>query len=373
MKRVLVQAGHLPPLQPGITGLGTNGERELVTKIRDQLVALLLRDGRFEAIPMPGRIPEGIQCDAALFLHADGVTNPAAHGCSFGFDEHFPVNKHLADLIFEEFSRLPGHPTRRQDNGTRDEHHYYGFRLVDTPGPETLVEHGFLTNPTERQWLLGHIKELAHAEYVALCRHFGLPPSSSLIPNGGGSGVQTEPPVAVAGGAVGPASAFIAPRRAARTQLERFVLGRGPTVGDEAVREIVGLYDTTCTAVGLDPLLLVAQMVLETGGLTSFWSQPPRRNLAGIGVTGEPGVGKKFPDWPRAVRAHVGRLLRYAVGEGVETTAQKPLIAEALQVRRLPKGLWGVAPAVGNLGRGVWAVDAFYAKKIIRLANEARP
>jgi hypothetical protein len=371
MKRVLVQAGHLPPLQPGVKGLGTNGERELVTQIRDQLVTLLLSDGRFEAIAMPGRIPTGIQCDAALFLHADGVTDQTAHGCSFGFDERFPVNRHLADLIFEEFAKLPGHPTRRRDNGTADEHHYYGFRLVDTPGPETLVEHGFLTNPTERQWLLGHIEELAHAEYVALCRHFGLAPSGSLSHNGGT--VHTEPPVATAEGAIGPASAFIAPRRATRAQLERFVLDRGPTVGEVAAREIVGLYDTTCSAVGLDPLLLVVQMVLETGGLTSFWSQPPRRNLAGIGVTGEPGVGKTFPDWPRAVRAHVGRLLRYAVAEGMETAAQKPVIEEALQVRRLPKALWGVAPAVGNLGRGVWAVDAFYAKKIIRLANEARP
>ena len=164
-----------------------------------------------------------------------------------------------------------------------------------------------------------------------------------------------------------------APRRASRAQLETFVLGRGPTVGDEAASEIVKLYDKTCTAVSVDPLLLVAQMVLETGGLTSFWSQPPRRNLAGIGVTGEAGVGKKFPDWPRAVRAHVGRTLRYAVREGAETNAQRPLIEEALQVRRLPKQLWGVAPAVGNLGRGVWAADPFYASKIIRLANEARP
>jgi N-acetylmuramoyl-L-alanine amidase/Mannosyl-glycoprotein endo-beta-N-acetylglucosaminidase len=369
MPRVLVQAGHLQPLQPGIKGLGTNGERELVTKIRDQLVALLLRDGRFEAIPMPGRIPEGIRCDAALFLHADGAEDPSAHGCSFGFNEHFPVNKHLADLIFTEFSKIPGHPTRRRDNGTADEHHYYGFRRVDTPGPETLVEHGFLTNPTERQWLQGHIKELAHAEYVALCRHFGLAPSSSA----GGGGTVAHPQPNGAGGAVGPASTFIAPRRASRAQLETFVLGRGPTVGDEAASEIVRLYDKTCTAVSVDPLLLVAQMVLETGGLTSFWSQPPRRNLAGIGVTGEAGVGKKFPDWPRAVRAHVGRMLRYAVREGAETNAQRPLIEEALQVRRLPKQLWGVAPAVGNLGSGVWAADPFYAKKIIRLANEARP
>ena len=30
----------------------------------------------------------------------------------------------------------------------------------------------------------------------------------------------------------------------------------------------------------LVPLLVVSQMVLETGNLTSFWSQPPRRNPA---------------------------------------------------------------------------------------------
>jgi hypothetical protein len=361
MRRVLVQAGHLPPLQPGhTTETGTPGERELVTQIRDELVALLRHDGRFEAIPMPGAIPRGTTCDAALFLHADGVDhNPTAHGCSFGFDDRFPVNKRLADLVFEEFSKLPGHPTRRQDNGTEDAHRYYGFRLVDTPGPETLVEHGFLTNPTERQWLLSHIKELAHAEYVAVCRHFELTPIGGTPTTGDGS--ET----------VGTSSAFLAPRRATLARLEAFVLARRPTVGDDAAREIVGLYDSICPGVGLDPLLLVAQMVHETGGLTSFWSQPPRRNLAGIGVTGAPGVGLKFEDWPHAVRAHVGRLLRYAIREGGENDAQKRLIADALAVRPLPKELWGIAPAVGNLGNGVWGQDPGYAAKVIRLANQA--
>jgi hypothetical protein len=111
-------------------------------------------------------------------------------------------------------------------------------------------------------------------------------------------------------------------------------------------------------------------MVLETGGLTSFFSQPPRRNLAGIGVTGAAGEGKTFPDWPHAVRAHVGRLLRYAVREGAETDAQKPLIVEALDVRPLPKDFWGAAPTAGDLGNGNWATDPAYASKIIRIANE---
>ena len=37
-----------------------------------------------------------------------------------------------------------GEGAAADDNGTKDENHYYGFRLVDTPGPEALIEHGFL-------------------------------------------------------------------------------------------------------------------------------------------------------------------------------------------------------------------------------------
>src|SRR6185295_16676911 len=139
---------------------GATGEMQLVRRIRDTLIDLLRRDGRFEALPMPGRIPWGTKCDAALFLHADAA-EPAARGCSFGFDERYPVNKRLADLIWEQFQRIPGHPDRRADNGTGDEHHYYGFGLVDTPGPEALVEHGFITNADEREWLESHVDSLA--------------------------------------------------------------------------------------------------------------------------------------------------------------------------------------------------------------------
>jgi hypothetical protein len=83
---------------------------------------------------------------------------------------------------------------------------------------------------------------------------------------------------------------------------------------------IAWLYWDTCTVVGVDPLIAVAQMVHETVNLTSWWSQRPRRNPAGIGVTGQvkPGhmtgvpEGVSFPGWSWAVRAHVGRLLMYA-------------------------------------------------------------
>jgi hypothetical protein len=129
---------------------------------------------------------------------------------------------------------------------------------------------------------------------------------------------------------------------------------------------------TTATSVGLDPLLVVSQMVLETGNLTSFWSQVPRRNPAGIGVTGEEGKGNTFSSWDKACRAHVGRLLAYALPEGAESSAQKTLIKEALKVRDLPADRRGRAPTLAGLA-GSWAMDPKYAGKIVRIANEIRP
>lgn len=174
MKTVLVQAGHVSPREPGFeSGTGTAGEQELVRAIRDRLVMLLKHDGRFKPLPMPGKIPHGTKCDAALFLHADGSANHAASGYSFGYPS-YPANVTLARLIDAEFQKLPGHPPHHRDNYTADLRGYYGFSRVDTSGPEVLVEHGFLTNPHERAWLKSHVNELAQAEYRALLNYFGM-------------------------------------------------------------------------------------------------------------------------------------------------------------------------------------------------------
>jgi flagellum-specific peptidoglycan hydrolase FlgJ len=168
-------------------------------------------------------------------------------------------------------------------------------------------------------------------------------------------------------------SELLAEPRATRGELEAFMLARdhgGYT--DANVRGIVKRYVTTATSVGLDPLLVVAQMVLETGNLTSFWSQVPRRNPAGIGVTGEEGKGNTFTSWDKACRAHVGRLLAYALPEGAENAAQRRLIKEALKVRDLPSDRRGRAPSLAGLA-GSWAMDPEYAGKIVRVANQIRP
>ncbi|HET9223423.1 MAG TPA: hypothetical protein VFO07_13010 [Roseiflexaceae bacterium] len=96
----------------------------------------------------------------------------------------------------------------------------------------------------------------------------------------------------------------------------------------------------------------MSQLIHETGNLTSWWSQRPRRNPAGIGVNGQQGVGLSFPTWKDdAIPAHIGRLLAYAITDGQATPRQRGLIAMALHWRPLPAKARGSAPALKALGR----------------------
>ncbi len=174
------------------------------------------------------------------------------------------------------------------------------------------------------------------------------------------------------GGPVTVQSGLLASPRAGLKTLERYMLARQHgSYSDDEVREILGKYGAACKTAGLDPLLVVSQMVLETGNLMSFWSQPPRRNPAGIGVTGKAGVGLSFSNWGKAVNAHVGRLLAYALPKDDGTDGQRKLIDEALKVRPLPDARRGAAPRLKGLA-GSWAADPKYAEKIKGIANEIR-
>jgi hypothetical protein len=110
MKRILVQAGHQVPREPGFeTQTGAPGEAELVTDIQHALVRLLEQDANFHPVPMPGRIPGGTKVDAGVFLHADGAANTAARGYSLGFPT-FEVNRRLAHMIADEIREAPRPP-----------------------------------------------------------------------------------------------------------------------------------------------------------------------------------------------------------------------------------------------------------------------
>lgn len=177
MKTILLQAGHVSPRQ--LPGVGTAGEQELVHEVQHKLLDLLDGDDRIEGLHYHGDLrnaPKEKGLDLALFLHGDGSVNSSVSGYSFGFPagRYASINKPFADKIAAEFERI-GHPgSRRNDNYTVGLARYYGYRYTPADGAEVLVEHGFLTNPSERNWLFAHTSELALAEYRAIQWELGL-------------------------------------------------------------------------------------------------------------------------------------------------------------------------------------------------------
>jgi hypothetical protein len=165
------------------------------------------------------------------------------------------------------------------------------------------------------------------------------------------------------------------------------------------ISTIVGAYQSIGGAAGLDWFLALAQLAHETGSMTSWWSRRPRRNPAGIGVTGAmldglpdgtpgppPGPawawddtikkwreGVSFATWvDDAVPAHLGRLLAYALRDDQADPVQQALIARALAYRTLPESYRGIAPTIIGLN-GRWAVPGTeYGQRIMALAERMR-
>ena len=176
---------------------------------------------------------------------------------------------------------------------------------------------------------------------------------------------------------------------------------------------IASQYWLQSVAVGLDPWLVAAQCLHETARLTSWWCARPRRNPAGIGVTGQTRIGTardsmpptwaydeaerlwrhglSFSAWvTHSIPAHLGRLLAYALDDraiapfphGHEPTLyhdQRRAIATALQYRPLPDHVRGSAPTLKQLGAAHnptgqgWAdPGADYGARLAVIANQLR-
>ncbi|MEI8165316.1 MAG: N-acetylmuramoyl-L-alanine amidase [Chloroflexales bacterium] len=133
---------------------------------------------------------------------------------------------------------------------------------------------------------------------------------------------------------------------------------------------IIPGYADVCRQSGVRFDVAVAQMAHETGALSSFWSQRPQRNPAGIGVTGQQQAteppdrtgwaynpdrgqweaGLSFPSWDVAIPAHVYRLLGYAATDATLSPTQRAGIAGATRGRPLPSAARGSAPQIVHLG-----------------------
>jgi hypothetical protein len=184
-------------------------------------------------------------------------------------------------------------------------------------------------------------------------------------------------------------------------------LAAGSPYAKEANRpildEIVPTYIRVCRTAGGDVFVALAQLLHETGNLTSALSQRrdkdgrSLRNPAGIGVTGEialaaaPGfvwdadrsqyrrcVG--FASWvSEAIPAHVGRLVAWCLAPAARTPAQAALVQQALGFRPLAVELQGSAPilyqlgaARNPLGQGWASPGDRYGEGLAAIAEELR-
>lgn len=159
------------------------------------------------------------------------------------------------------------------------------------------------------------------------------------------------------------------------------------------IEVIVKTYQRLGDEAGIDWFLALAQLCHETDHLRSWWCQRPRRNPAGIGVTGasisgtpdappnndfqrwayRDGVwweGVSFNEWDDdAVAAHLGRLLAYAV-QAPETELQGRMIDYAIAIRGMPASLRGIAPTILGLN-GRWAYPGTeYGQRILALRDQ---
>jgi hypothetical protein len=183
-----------------------------------------------------------------------------------------------------------------------------------------------------------------------------------------------------------------------QTEALEFTRRRRSLYPDDAVQHIIHLYWTIPPRYGMVPLLLFSQAVAETSAeqanhqwwpLSSWWSQPPRHNPAGIGVTGErtsknphdalhwqldnrSGIwrkGRAFVDWDEAVQTHVQLLLHYALLDS-EMNPQQLALAEGYFAHTAPaiEHIRGKAKTLRGLG-GTWAADPVYGTNIANIAN----
>lgn len=164
------------------------------------------------------------------------------------------------------------------------------------------------------------------------------------------------------------------------------------------VAAIVTTYAAYCDITGISLGCALGQMMHETGSLTSWWSRPPRRNLAGLGVNGSTrmttpadltrwawddrtGVwraGFSFPTWDDAVLAHVGRMVgyRYRDDDPALSADARYVMAQALAPRPLPLAIRGTTIVLRQFGAAWnpsgkgWAdPGTFYGEGVARSVN----
>lgn len=190
-------------------------------------------------------------------------------------------------------------------------------------------------------------------------------------------------------------SPILAPARCTLNTALDYITSRTPkaaySVSDLSIH-ILPAYWRLGEITGVDPCIAIAQAIHETANFSSWWVLRPRRNPAGIGVTGQTSkqsphpedvkkwafdqpaalwrMGVSFDTWQASALAHMGRLCAYATKPAERSKEQQQIVEQALMMRSLPLSLQGSAPVLFGLN-GKWAYPGTtYAQRIAVIATE---
>lgn len=159
-RRIMLDAGHGFPPDPGLVGAGGLHESEAAETIVESLGNILLeegvqilhsrRRGEYLAENERARVANEQDVDLVLSIHMNSSTDPTAGGAScyyFGTDKyHSPYGYRLANHIQDELISALGCMDCRV-------HRMALPILSDTRMPVVIVEPAFLSNPEEERLL----------------------------------------------------------------------------------------------------------------------------------------------------------------------------------------------------------------------------
>ncbi|HJO92612.1 MAG TPA: glucosaminidase domain-containing protein [Victivallales bacterium] len=145
--------------------------------------------------------------------------------------------------------------------------------------------------------------------------------------------------------------------KASSVQLARFFIAYNGNINKKFIVRFAKLYIQEARKEGVNSDVAFIQMCIETDFLR-FGGQvkPFQNNFAGIGSTDDGAMGAKFGSIREGVRAQIQHLKAYA--------SRKPLRYKRVDPR-FTYVQRGSARYVSQLGKGKWATDPYYAKKII--------
>jgi N-acetylmuramoyl-L-alanine amidase len=149
----------------GASGGSGGGMREVDLNLAvTERLAGRLRERGFTVDVLPATVPPGYRADLFLAIHADASASASPRGFKLARSRwsRLPTTDDaLVRTLTEEYGRVTGLPW--SDAITRNMTGYYSFNnrrranAIDKSTPAAIIEMGYLTNPADRQLLVGQM------------------------------------------------------------------------------------------------------------------------------------------------------------------------------------------------------------------------